>query len=72
MELPKTCNRCGGDKVVTANVSDAGLVPKEGKRSFLSFGPEIAGMEAVACLTCGAVSFWADPEKVRAILSDPA
>jgi hypothetical protein len=71
MKLPITCERCGGVKLVPGHVSSSFVPKKEHRRSFLSYGPEEAGLQAIACLTCGAVSFWADPDGVKATLADP-
>ena len=68
MDEPKTCDRCGSDKLISGNITRASFVPKEGLRSFLSEG---AGLEAVACLTCGSVSFWADVPGIKEMLTNP-
>ena len=68
MKTSETCDRCGGADIIAGKISRASFVSHEGLRSFLSEG---VGMEAVACLTCGGVSFWADPIAIRKMLTDP-
>ena len=72
MNMKTTCFQCGSDKLCVGNLWGKWEVyfrPDPVKFPTLSPG---AKTTAVACLECGAISLWADPDKIKSVMKEKA